>query len=183
MDDYTLGFFIGLGAVLAVAVTVKLLRRKRPMSVAEKAEYLSNRRARMLPVLAIIFLSQQAAFFSTVGSPAPHSAYTVKISAWLVLSIVILAALATKGFWLEPKEVRDLIDDENTRANRAEAMRWGFLFSMAAAIAVYALTLFDVSISARDAVHIVMTVGIPAALIRWGMLERRAHRSGELGDA
>ena len=93
-----------------------------------------------------------------------------------MLSIVILAALATKGFWLERKEVRDLIDDENTRANRNDAMRWGFLFSMAGAIAVYALTLFDVSITARDAVHIVMTVGIPAALIRWGMLERRAHR-------
>ena len=145
-------------------------------STAERAEYLSKRRARMLPVLAIIFLSQQATFFSTVNSPAPHSAYDVKISAWLVLSIVLLAALATKGFWLQPKEVRDLIDDENTRANRNEAMRWGFLFSMGAAIAVYALTLFDVTISARDAVHIVMTMGLATALIRWGVLERRAYR-------
>ena len=176
MDDYMLGFLAGLAAVLVVAIIVKLLTRKKPMSVTEKAEYLSKRRARMLPVLAIIFLSQQAAFFSTVSSPAPHSAYTIKISAWLVLSIVILAALATKGFWLEPKAVRDLIDDENTKANRNDAMRWGFLFSMGGAIAVYALTLFDVSITARDAVHIVMTIGIPAALIRWGMLERRAHR-------
>ena len=147
-------------------------------SVSEKADYLSRRRARMLPFLAIIFLSQQATFFSTVNSPAPHSAYAVKISAWLVLSIVLLAALSTKGFWLQPREVRDLIDDENTRANRNEAMRWGFLFSMGGAIAVYALTLFDLSISARDAVHIVMTIGIPAALIRWGILERRAHRDG-----
>ena len=176
MDDYMWGFGAGLAAVIVVAAIVKFLIRKKPMTVTEKAEYLSKRRARMLPVLAIIFLSQQAAFFSTVNSPAPHSAYTVKISAWLVLSIVILAALATKGFWLEPKAVRDLIDDENTRANRNDAMRWGFLFSMGGAIAVYALTLFDVSITARDAVHIVMTIGIPAALIRWGMLERRAHR-------
>jgi len=146
------------------------------MGVTEKAEYLSKRRARMLPVLAVIFLSQQATFFSTVNSPAPHSAYAVKISAWLVLSILLLLALSTKGFWLERKEVRDLIDDENTRANRNDAMRWGFLFSMAAAIGVYALTMFDATVTARDAVHIVMTVGIAAALIRWGMLERRAHR-------
>jgi hypothetical protein len=55
-------------------------------------------------------------------------------------------------------------------------MRWGFLCSMGAAIAVYALTLFDVQMNARDAVHIVMTIGIPAALIRWGTLERRALR-------
>lgn len=132
----------------------------------------------MLPALAIIFLSQQVSFFSTVTSPAPHSAYAVKISAWLVLSIVLLAALSTKGFWLQPKAVRDLIDDENTRANRSEAMRWGFLFSMGAAIAVYALTMFETDITARDAVHIVMTMGIAAALIRWGILERRAHRDG-----
>ena len=145
-------------------------------SVSERADYLSKRRARMLPVLAIIFLSQQATFFSTVNSPAPHSAYAVKISAWLVLSIVLLAALSTKGFWLQPREVRNLIDDENTRANRNEAMRWGFQFSMAAAIAVYALTLFEVAITARDAVHIVMTIGLAAALIRWGVLEKRAHR-------
>jgi hypothetical protein len=174
--DFAIGLVVGLAAVLAVVVVVKWRRRDRPMSVSEKAEYLSSRRARMLPALAVIVLTQQAAFLSTLNSPAPHAAYTVKISAWLVLSIVILAALATKGFWLEPKEVRDLIDDENTRANRNDAMRWGFLFSMAGAIAVYALTLFDVSLTARDAVHIVMTVGIPAALIRWGVLERRAHR-------
>ena len=37
------------------------------------------------------------------------------------------SALSTKGFWLQPKEVRDLIDDENTRANRIEAMRWRLL--------------------------------------------------------
>jgi|SRR6478672_2138038 len=147
-------------------------------STAERAEYLSRRRARMLPVLAVIFLSQQATFFSTLNSPAPHSAYAVKISAWLVLSIVLLAALSTKGFWLQPKEVRDLIDDENTRANRNEGMRWGFLFSMAAAIGVYALTLFDTTVTARDAVHIVMTIGLAAALIRWGILERRAHKDG-----
>ena len=55
-------------------------------------------------------------------------------------------------------------------------MRWGFLSSMAAAIAVYALTLFDAMVTARDAVHIVMTAGIAVALIRWGLLERRALR-------
>jgi len=176
MDSYLAGFGVGIAAAVIVVAILKWRLRNKPMSVAEKAEYLSRRRARMLPLLAIVFLSQQAAFFSTPGTRGDTSAYTAKVSAWLVLSIVILAALATKGFWLEPKEVRNLIDDENTRANRNDAMRWGFLFSMSAGIAVYALTLFHVQLSARDAVHIVMTIGIPAALIRWGMLERRALR-------
>jgi uncharacterized membrane protein len=91
---------------------------------------------------------------------------------------VLLFGLATKGFWLERKEVRELVDDENTRANRAEAMRWGFLFAMGSAIAIYVLTMFDV-VTGRQAVHIVLSFGIAAALIRWGVLERRAHNFGE----
>lgn len=176
MSTFLIGLLMGLGAVLAIAAVVKWRQRNMPMSVAEKADYLSTRRARMLPALAIIFLSQQVTFYSTVHSPAHPSAYGAKISAWLALSIVLLFALSTKWFWFERKEVRDLLDDENTRANRNDAMRAGFLLSMAAAIAVYALTMFDTTVTARDAVHIVMTVGIAAALIRWGMLERRAHR-------
>jgi hypothetical protein len=179
MKAFIIGLLVGLGAVLATAAIMKWRTRNKPTSVAAKAEYLGTRRARMLPALAVIFLSQQVAFFSDVNSPARHSANNAKVSAWLALSVVLLAALATKGFWLEPKEVRDLIDDENTQANRNDAMRWGFLFSMGAAITVYALTLFDTTVTARDAVHIVMTVGIPVALIRWGMLERRAHNFGE----
>ena len=175
MDAYLIGLAVGVAVGVIILAVVK--SRTNSMSVADKAEYLSKRRMRTLPMLAIVFLSQQAAFVSTLGPREQTSVYTAKVSAWLVLSIVILATLATKGFWLEPKAVRDLIDDENTRANRNDAMRWGFLFSMAAAIAVYALTLFDVQMSARDAVHIVLTVGIPAALIRWGLLERRAHRN------
>ena len=176
MKAFLIGLLMGFGAVLAIAVVMKLRQRNMPMSVAEKADYLSTRRARMLPALAVIFLSQQATFFSTISSPEPHSAYGAKISAWLALSIVLLFALSTKGFWFERKEVRDLLDDENTRSNRNDGMRWGFLSSMAAAIAVYALTLFDAMVTARDAVHIVMTAGIAVALIRWGLLERRALR-------
>ena len=176
MSAFVIGLLLGLGGVLAIAAVVKWRQRNMPMSVAEKADYLSTRRARMLPVLAVLFLSQQATFFSTLNSPGPHSASGAKISAWLALSIILLFALSTKWFWFERKEVRDLLDDENTRANRNDGMRWGFLFSMAAAIAVYGLSLFDAAVTARDAVHIVMTAGIAVALIRWGMLERRALR-------
>src|SRR4051812_1489021 len=176
MNAFTIGLLAGLAAVVVVAAIVKLRTRHRPMSVAEKAEYLSKRRARMLPALAVIFLSQQVTFFSQLSGGEHVSAETAKISAWLVLSVVMLFALATKGFWLEPKEVRDLVDDENTRANRNEAMRWGFLFSMGAAIGVYILTMFD-TVTGREATHIIMSFGIAAAILRWGVLERRAHRS------
>lgn len=174
MSDYTIGLLAGLGAVLLVAAIAKLLNRNKPMSVADRAEYLSKRRARTLPALAVIFLSQQVTFFSQM-SGEHVSAERAKISAWLVLSVLLLFGLATKGFWLEPREVRDLVDDENTRANRNEAMRWGFLFAMGSAIAVYVVTMFE-AVTGREAVHIVMSFGIAAALMRWGVLEKRAHR-------
>jgi len=175
MSAFVIGLLAGLGAVLVVAAVVKWRSRDKPVSVADKAEFLSRRRARMLPALAVIFLSQQATFFSQMSGGEHVSAEKAKISAWLILSVVLLFGLATKGFWLEPKEVRDLVDDENTRANRNEGMRWGFLFAMGSAIAIYVLTMFDV-VTGREAVHIVLSFGIAAALLRWGVLERRAHR-------
>ena len=95
-----------------------------------------------------------------------------------MLSIVLLLVLATGGAWLQPKSVRALMDDEVTRANRAEAFRLGFLATMIAAILLYVVTLFE-PVAGRDAIHILI-VDRPSsrALIRFGMLERRALRDG-----
>jgi len=146
-------------------------------SFAQKAEYLSQRRARMLPFLAIIYLSQQATYFSALQSASHSSSHAFRISAWLALSAVLLAALATKGFWLQPREVRDLIDDEHTRANRLEALRVGFVFAMLTGMGVYFLDQFE-PLTAGAAAHLILTFGLGSALVRFGFLERRAHRGG-----
>src|SRR5438552_14669220 len=130
MDSFTIGLLVGLAAVLVLPVIIKLRARDRPMGVAEKAEYLSKRRARMLPALVIIYLTQQASYITIRSGAATRSVDQVKISAWLVVSAVLLAALATKGFWFQPREVRSMIDDEVSRSNRADAMRFGFIFAM-----------------------------------------------------
>ena len=144
-------------------------------TVSERADFLSRRRARILPILAIIYLSQQASYITMRSGPAARPVDAMKISAWLVLSAVLLAAIATKGFWLQPREVRSMIDDEVTRANRSDAMRFGFVFAMLTCIVVYFITMFE-PVNGRDAVHIIMSDGLGAALIRWGWLERRAHK-------
>jgi len=146
-------------------------------SNVEIADRLSRRRARMLPMLAIIFISQQAAYFSGRIEDGARAVDHVKIAAWLVLSVVMLLALTTGGFWFRPKEVRALLDDDVTRANRADALRIGFLVTMASAIALYFVNFFE-PMGARDAIHILMSFGIVAALLRFGYLERRAHRDG-----
>jgi hypothetical protein len=141
----------------------------------ETADRLTRRRARTLPVLAIIFISQQASYFAGEVEGGDRPVDHVKIGAWLVLSVLLLLALTTGGFWFRSREVRNLMNDEVTRANRAEALRIGFLVSMAGGIGLYVVSLFE-SVAGREAIHIMMTMGIAAALLRFGILERRALR-------
>ena len=146
-------------------------------SEIETADRLSRTRARMVLALAVIFISQQAAFIAGRIEDDARTVDHVKIGAWLVLSIVLLLVLATGGAWLRPRNVRALMEDEITRANRAEAFRLGFLATMIAGILLYVVTLFE-PVAGRDAIHILMSIGLVAALIRFGMLERRAFRDG-----
>ncbi|HEX9932680.1 MAG TPA: hypothetical protein VGB08_07540 [Allosphingosinicella sp.] len=142
----------------------------------DKADRLSRRRARALPILAMVFILQQASYFSSVIEGA-RSVDHVRIGAWLILTLVILLVLTTGGFWFSRPAVRALVDDEVTRSNRHDAMRIGFIASVLGGLAVYVLTFFE-PIGAREAVHLLITVGMAAALLRFGYLERRAHRSG-----
>jgi hypothetical protein len=145
------------------------------MTNAERADFLTRRRARMLPVLAFLYLSQQTIYFRSTAAVHPRDVDHVWIGAWVVLSLIMLAGLTTKGFWLQPREVRDLIDDESSRANRLEGIRIGFLVAMLTAIALYFVDQYS-PMTAREAIHIVLSLGLGAALIRFGMLERLAHR-------
>lgn len=146
-------------------------------TVAEEADWLSRRRARMLPILALLYLSQQASFFSSVHGSPDRAVDHVKLGAWVLLSLVLLAALTTKGFWLRSRELRDMIDDETTRAHRLDAMEWGFVVSTLAGIALYFVSMIK-PMGAREAIHVIVSLGLAAALIRFGMLERRALRDG-----
>jgi hypothetical protein len=146
-------------------------------TAAERADYLSRRRARTLPALAVLYLSQQVTFFSALDAAGHESARTVKVGAWLLLSVVLLAALTTKGFWLQPREVRELIDDENTRANRLEAIRYGYVAGMLMAMIIYFWAQIE-PLTAMETIHLILSAGLGVALVRFGFLERRAHRDG-----
>lgn len=143
------------------------------LSTAELADRLSRRRARVLMVLAIFYLGQQATF---LGSP--HGERTIdhfRIGAWAVMSGVLLAALATGGLWLRKPELRAMLNDEVSRAHRANALGVGFVLAMLTGIILFVLGT-AIRMTDREVIHLIVSVGIGAALIRFGMLERRDHR-------
>jgi len=146
------------------------------LTISEKVEMLSRRRARALPTLAVIFLAQQASYFN-MPAQSDRTVDHVKIGAWLLLSVVLLAGLGTGGAWFRPREVRELVNDESTRAHRQGGLVYGFWAAMAAAITLYVVNMFEL-VSGRDAIHVILSAGIAVAMIRFGMLERRALKDG-----
>jgi ABC-type Fe3+ transport system permease subunit len=143
-------------------------------TISEQADRLSRRRARMLPVLAVFYLGQQLTYFSS--PPGDRLVDHFKIGAWVVMSVVLLAALVTGGFWLRKPEVRAMLNDELSRSHRADALGTGFVLAMLAGIILYVVGT-AVRMTDRDVIHVIVSAGIGAALIRFGMLERRAHRA------
>lgn len=144
-------------------------------SLGERADELSSRRARVYPVLAIFFLAQQTSYFSDAhaGRAVDH----FKVGAWVVMSLALLLALYSGGGLLRGKAIREMMNDENTRANRATALSQGFLAAILTAIAGYFINQFE-PVRGDEVAHLVVTIGIAVAMIRFGALERRAHANG-----
>ena len=145
------------------------------MSDVDEAERLSSRRPGMLMAMTGLFLFQQFAYFTQ--PPAERAVDYVRIGAWYLLALTILAALLTGGFWQKPKAVRALMEDDVARANRADALRLGFGLAMTAAIGLYAVS-GPGGLTAREVIHIIVSAGLGASMLRFGYLERRAHSLG-----
>jgi hypothetical protein len=140
-------------------------------SNADLADRLARRRARIMPVLAFFFLIQQTAYFShpLTGRAVDH----VRLTAWMAMSLVIILVVTTGGFWFRKPEVRAMIDDEVTRANRASAMNSAFVSSMLTAILLYGLQ-GAVELTAAQSIHYIVSAGLVTVLLRFSILERRA---------
>jgi uncharacterized membrane protein len=140
----------------------------------EEAERMGRARSRMFFVLAIVFFAGQSLYFAS--SPATRDSHA-RIGAWLILVILILMLLATGGFLLKGRRVRDLLNDETVRLNRLAAQATGFWVTILTALVVYVESIFD-PMTFNEAIHIIVTLGVGAALISFALRERRAHRIG-----
>jgi hypothetical protein len=140
----------------------------------ELADRVTRRRARMMPLLAVFFLAGQPFYFARnqieIDTP-------VRTAIWLVWAGILLLALALAGGHFRGKAVRDLVEDEVTRANRLRAYAAGFWTAMATVFGIYGLSIFD-NIQGRESLHLIMTFSVAVALITFGALEKRALRDG-----
>ena len=141
----------------------------------ETADRLARRRARMFPILGIYFIAGQAVFFNHADSSQRVAQF--KISAWLVWALVLLIAFAFAGGHFQGRKIRALVEDDVARANRAKAYETGFWAAAVAAIALYVTNMFEL-VTGRDAIHLILTALVGAALIRFGILERRSLKDG-----
>lgn len=131
-------------------------------------------RSRLFFVLAMVFFAGQSLYFAS--SEATRDSHA-RIGAWLILVILILMLLATGGFLLKGRKVRDLLNDELSRANRIAAQATGFWVTVIAALVVYVESIFD-PLTLNQGIHIIITLGVGAALISFAVRERRAHGIG-----
>jgi hypothetical protein len=177
VSDYAWGLLVGVGFGLLIVLIAKLRDRRRPAAtIGEQAEQYEQRRLRMLPAVLVIYLSQQAIYFSAAdgGRTVDH----VKIGAWALLTLLLMLLLVTRGFWFVPQAVRAMVEDEGTRLHRLLATRSAFIAAVMLGALVY--TLVPVApISARQALHLVISLSLGVGLLHFLMLERGAQRGLE----
>src|SRR6476661_8609486 len=100
----------------------------------EQAERMGRARSRIFFVLAIVFFAGQGAYFAS--SPATRDSHA-RIGAWLILVVLMLMLIATGGFMIRGRKVRDLLNGEASRHNRLAAQATGFWVTILSARAVY----------------------------------------------
>ena len=137
---------------------------------SKSVEVLSARRAGMLFVVSIIYLSQQ---LGNIG----RSLDNPRLIAWGLLSVVILGVLLTNGNWLLPKATRDILDDELTRSYRAVAIRVALTAAMVTGFALYAFAP-SLSWGVREAAHAMTSIGLGSGLVALAYMEWRSNRDG-----
>lgn len=146
--------------------------------IVEQADRLSRRRARMLPILALFLLIQQVTFIDlSVDLVHARAVDQLHFGAWAALTLILLAGLATGGFWFRPRELRALLNDEQTTMHRRDAMSFGFIVSALTGVALYVIASIE-PVGTHLAIDLIVALGLAAALLRFGALERRAHKLG-----
>jgi len=146
--------------------------------IGEQVDRITRRRARIATAMGVLFISTQGFRVANDQMTEPTVVRTVDYVQFFASTFWLLMLLAFilfgGGLW-RSKSVRAMLNDEGTEENRRRAMASGFWAMMTGAAVCYALTFYE-PVQTREAVHVIITIGVGATLLRFGALERRALR-------
>lgn len=135
----------------------------------EKAERISKARSLIMAIAAVVLLIQAVL---GVGDEASSMTPVLRNATWGIMILFWLIILATGGWLRLGRNLRSLINDEVSLANRGLALQTGFWTAMLLALILYFTSLFW-TISVREALRVLTDLSIAAALIRYAWLELR----------
>lgn len=141
----------------------------------ERADKFAQSRALMAPFLGLLVLAaQQGLFFAwDWGSDS-----LVQIFVWLAFALVMLALLLTGGGWFLPARIRQIADDEVTRANRQRGITVGFVVAMITGFLVWAISPFD-PLHAQRAANLIVSISLGCAFVAYGTAELASSHAGK----
>jgi hypothetical protein len=146
-------------------------------SDVEKAERVGRARAWLFALQGALFIGWQGLFFLGRSEAGADTADEFSLVLWLAWVVLLLVLLATGGGLLRGSRVRRLLNDELTRLNRLHACAAGFWAAAGASILLFIVNLVQ-PLSGREAIHIVVSAAIGAALLTFAARERRSADTG-----
>lgn len=128
-----------------------------------------SRRRRIVAILAIFLMSAQGGVLAATEQVTLHGGRLVdqfRVWSFVVLALAFLAFLVTGG-----RRARE-IDDELVRANRASAIKHGYVALILVLVGVYVARLL-VPFDVMTVVPVLIAFGIVVPALCFAVLERR----------
>lgn len=135
--------------------------------MAMKAERMANRRSVAAIVMGTLLIVTQGMRMDA-GGAGPIG--------WALTALVTAIFLLWASGLLRGTAVRGILNDESSDVNRRRSLMIGFWNMMATAIVCYILS-YVKDYGPRDAIQIIMTVGMSSALISFGVSEQVSMRA------
>ena len=151
-------------------------QKLNPQNAVEFADVLSRRRAIGTAAAVLVFLAIQL-----VARPVFHddgyAAAGPRQYMWALNAALLLPLILPVGGLIWGRRVRELVNDEVSRANARTAASAAFWVAMIIALGTYALPISR-GLSAREAIYLIVTPATGVALLSFAWLESRALRDG-----
>jgi len=146
---------------------------QNPIDLADR---LSRRRALGTALATLAFLAVQIVARPVFRSDG-YGATGPRAYMWAINAGALLLFLLPIGGFVFGRRVRELVNDELSRANARTAAAAGFGLAMVVALALYAFAP-RLGWSAREAAYVVVTPAVGFTLLLFAWLESRAYAHG-----